>query len=58
MSRHHELGDLRRTNDRQAQRRQRRADFHARTQRRRNKRRQLDLLIAGIGTGWVQRWTR
>lgn len=56
MSRHHELGDLRRTNDRQAQRRQRRADFHARTQRRRERRDHCRLLALLTGTGVLRSW--
>ena len=53
-----ELIDLRKANDRQVRRQQRLADFQARTRERRDKRRELALLMAGIGTGWVQRWVR
>lgn len=50
--------DLRKTNSRMARKRQRRDDYKARTRQRRDKRRELALLMAGIGTGWVQRWVR
>ena len=50
--------DLDKASQRMVRRQQRLADFQARTQRRRDKRRELALLMAGIGTGWVQRWVR
>lgn len=44
---------LRKANEHAAKRRQRRADYKARTQPIRDRRRQLALLMAGINRGWI-----
>lgn len=56
MKRPYESTDLRKANDHRAQRERRRAHYRARTKRVRDKRRLLELIAAGIGKGWVQRW--
>ena len=54
MKRSSEAYDLRKTNDRAQQKRKQMNDYHRRITKRRNRRRQLDLLVAGIGRGWLR----
>jgi hypothetical protein len=51
----HELSDLRKTNNRCARKRQRMADYRQRTRKRRDKRRELELLTMMIGAGVLRR---
>lgn len=53
MKRPYEPIDLRKTNDRAASKRRRRAHYKARTQHIRDQRRQLALLLTGINRGWI-----
>jgi hypothetical protein len=49
-----ELSDLRKTNDRMAVRQRRMAEYRQRTGKRRNQRRQVDLIVAGVLKGWIR----
>jgi hypothetical protein len=49
-----ELIDLRKTNDRTTRKAKRLADYRQRTTERRNKRRQVDLVVAGVKGGWIR----
>jgi hypothetical protein len=55
MTRHREPFDLRMANDRQATRTKRMAEYRQRTGKRRNQRRQVDLIGMLVRTGMVQR---
>jgi hypothetical protein len=46
--------DLRKTNQHMQRRRERMAEYRQRTTRRRNQRRQVDLIVAGVLKGWIR----
>jgi hypothetical protein len=46
--------DLRKTNERYERRRERMAEYRQRTGKRRNQRRQVDLIVAGVLRGWIR----
>lgn len=49
-----ELSDIRKTNDRAARKAKRMGQYRQRTTERRNKRRQVDLVVAGVKGGWIR----
>jgi hypothetical protein len=55
MTRRHEPFDLRKANQHMQRRRERMAEYRQRTGKRRNQRRQVDLLVGLIRTGAMQR---
>jgi hypothetical protein len=46
--------DLRKTNERYERRRERIQAYRQRTGKRRNQRRQVDLIVAGVLRGWIR----
>ncbi len=55
MTHRHELSDLRKTNDRAAKRRHRLDGYRQRHAQRRDRRRQMAMLAAGVRKGWLGR---
>ena len=54
MTRRLESPELRSANDRRARKDRQMQDYRTRTVKRRDRRRQLDLIVAGIARGWLR----
>lgn len=54
MTRRLESPELRSANDRRARKDRQMQDYRTRTGKRRDRRRQLDLIVAGVAKGWLR----